>query len=288
MRAFASILSGLVLLVFVVPALAGSAPALRYSVEADGAQPAQAVVQAAPGQAETPPAPAPLRYSVEQAPLAPVVAPQPAVPQPVAVRQAAPQVSTAGAPAAAPGQPIEQVVVRPDTGYRLGPGDKVHVTVYGETDLTGDFEISGSGQIAFPLIGEVRAEGLTPPTLGDTLARKLAAGYLIAPRVAVEVSTYRPFYIVGEVNKPGEYAYVNGMTALNAIALGGGYTPRADEGVIFVRHEGQARETREAVNEATRIRPGDVVRVSESDFWIAMSFLVPITGTMAAARYGVQ
>ncbi|MDE3115807.1 MAG: polysaccharide export protein [Pseudomonadota bacterium] len=281
MRAFALIFLGLTLLVVAVPALAGDAPPLRYSVEADGPQPAQS----APVQPQGTPAAAPLRYSVQQAPLAPASA-APSSPAPV---PAGPQTQAAATPSQPPPQVPEQVVVQATaTGYRLGPGDKVHVTVYGESDLTGDFEISGSGQIAFPLIGEVRAEGLTAPALGDELARKLAAGYLIAPRVAVEISAYRPFYIVGEVNKPGEYAYVNGMTALNAIALGGGYTPHADEGVIFVRHEGQAREAREDVTEATRIRPGDVVRVSESDFWIAMSFLQPLTASMAAARYGVQ
>ena len=276
------------LLVLAGPATAGSAPALRYSVEADGAQPAQAVAQAAPSQPA--PSPVPLRYSVEQAPLPPAQPPQATTVTPqVSQQPAAPQASPAVAPAAPPSRPTEQVVVRSTaTGYRLGPGDKVHVTVYDEADLTGDFPISGSGQIAFPLIGEVRAAGLTAPELGNELTRRLAAGYLIAPRVAVEVSAYRPFYVVGEVNKPGEYPYVNGMTALNAIALGGGYTPHAAEGVIYVRHEGQATETREEVTEDTKIEPGDVVRVSESGFWIAMSFLMPITASMADARYGVQ
>ncbi|MBU6445113.1 MAG: polysaccharide export protein [Alphaproteobacteria bacterium] len=274
MRAFGLIVLGLMLPLFATPAGAGDAPPLRYSVEADGTQPEQSP----PVQSQGVPAAAPLRYSVEQGPLPPPAAAAPVSRVPV----------SAAAPVPPAHQPEQVVVQAKAAGYRLGSGDKVHVTVYDEKDLTGDFQISGSGQIAFPLIGEVRAAGLTAPQLGDELAHKLAAGYLIAPRVAVEVATYRPFYVVGEVNKPGEYPYVNGMTALNAIALGGGYTPHAAEGVIYVRHEGQATETREEVNEGTKIEPGDVVRVSESGFWVAMSFIMPLTATMADARYGVQ
>lgn len=183
--------------------------------------------------------------------------------------------------------PPEEVVVTASNGYKLGAGDKVHVTVYGEADLTGDFEISGTGQMAFPLVGNLHAAGLSAPELGDLLAAKLSPGYLKSPRVAVEVAAYRPFYIIGQVNKPGQYPYVNGMTALNAIALGGGYTPRASEGVIYVRHEGEVKETREPANESTVIRPGDVVRVSESGFWSVMEVLQPVTGLVGAARYGI-
>ena len=171
-------------------------PPLRYSIEAEDAPPSQPASQSAP---QTP------RYSAGMPPASAPV-------QQVAVTQ-----------------PAERTTVsRRRPGYRLGPGDKVHVTVYGEGDLSGDFEVSGSGRIAFPLIGDVTAAGLTAPGLGEDLTKKLAGGYLLNPRVSVEVVTYRPFYIIGEVNKPGSYPYTDGMTAMNAIGLGGGFTPRAE------------------------------------------------------------
>lgn len=254
MRIAALILSGLVCAAFAAPAAAApvsnadAAPGLRYSVQ-DGPAAAPRTTDALP-----PPQAAPIRYSVQQAPLA---------------------------------TPQERVTVSGNNDYRLGPGDKVHITVYGESDLTGDFEISGSGRLAFPLIGDVRAAGLTAPALGEALAAQLAGRYLKDPRVAIEITTYRPFYIVGEVNKPGQYAYVNGMTAMNAIALAGGFTPRATESHVYVRHEGETRETELAADEAVAIQPGDVVRVSESGFWSVMSVLQPVTGLIGIARYGI-
>lgn len=232
------------------------APVLRYSVEDGPSLPPSADTQA-------PPQAAPIRYSVQRTPL-----PPPSV-----------------APAAF--SPGERVEVTGDRDYQLGPGDKVHITVYGESDLSGDFEISGSGQLAFPLIGDVRAAGLTAPALGEALAAQLAGRYLKDPRVAIEITTYRPFYIVGEVNKPGQYPYVNGMTAMNAIALAGGFTPRATESYVYVRHEGETRETQLAADEPVAIRPGDVVRVSESGFWSVMSVLQPVASLAGIARYGL-
>jgi len=262
MRIAALILSGILCAALAAPVSAAPAsnadmaPGLRYSVEDGPSLPVGANTQA-------PPEAAPIRYSVQRAPLPP--------------------------PSATPAAyaPRERVVVTGDSDYRLGPGDKVHITVYGESDLTGDFEISGSGRLAFPLIGDVRAAGLTAPALGDALAAQLGGRYLKDPRVAIEITAYRPFYIVGEVNKPGQYAYVNGMTAMNAIALAGGFTPRATESHVYVRHEGERREAELAADEAVAIQPGDVVRVSESGFWSVMSVLQPVTGLIGIARYGV-
>lgn len=242
---------------------AASAPPLRYSVESDGStnQPRYTVGRK---RSYTPPpqAPAPSQQSAPQ--------------QPAPVQHFA---SASPAP--------EAVTVRGYRGYRLGPGDKVHVTVFGEADLTGDFEVSGTGHIAFPLIGEVHAAGLTASQLGDSLSAKLANGYLKNPRVAVEVSTYRPFYVIGQVNKPGSYPYSNGMTAINAVAMAGGFTPSASDDYVYVRHAGQAREVRMPANDVTEIEPGDVVRVRESAFWSVMSILSPLTAAAANARYGL-
>ena len=170
--------------------------------------------------------------------------------------------------------------------YRLGTGDKIHVTVYDEADLSGDFQVDATGFIRLPLIGQVKAGGMTAHEVEGDIASALQQGYLNDPRVNVEVTTYRPFYIVGEVSKPGEYPYANGMTIPTAVALAGGYTPKAVESVVYVRHQGDKAEIRLAANEATPIRPGDVVRVDSTTFWDVIDVLSPLAG-VSALRYTV-
>ena len=170
--------------------------------------------------------------------------------------------------------------------YRLGTGDKVRVTVYGEDDLGGEFEVDGNGAISLPLIGEVTAAGESASSLEQQIATKLADGYLNSPRVSVAISTYRPFYVIGQVNHPGQFPYVNGMSALNAVALAGGYTNQANEGTIYVRRNGSPREEELPADQMTSILPGDVVRVPESTFWAVMSVAGPLAG-LAAFRYSV-
>lgn len=150
--------------------------------------------------------------------------------------------------------------------YRLGPSDKVRVTVFGEPDLSGEFLISGTGIVALPLVGGVAVGGSTIPEAEAKLADRLKQGFLNNPRVSVEVLNFRPFYILGEVNNPGSYPYVDGMTVLNAVALGGGYTYRADKKDIKIRREvnGATKEIR--VPQETTVMPGDVVEVGERFF----------------------
>lgn len=216
---------------------------------------------------------------------------QPA-PQPVqyAVAQPAPQSQAYGykpgdgasmfpdgaAPAAAPG-------ARYAADYVLGPRDKVRLTVYDETDLSGEYTIDGSGFVSLPLIGQVHAAGNTAAQLQAAVAGALAQGYLKTPRVAIEVSSYRPFYIIGAVNRPGEYPYVDHMSALNAVAMAGGYLPSASEGTLYVRHEGSSQEIEMPADQAPLIRPGDVVRVKNALFWDAMSVFSPLTSVAGAA-----
>ncbi len=102
----------------------------------------------------------------------------------------------------------------------------------------------------------------------------------------MEITTYRPFYIVGQVFKPGAYPYQNGLTASSAVALAGGFTPKAVSSVVYVRHQGENIETTLAANESTMIRPGDVVRVDSTTFWDMMDVLTPLTG-VSALRYTV-
>jgi len=107
-----------------------------------------------------------------------------------------------------------------DDAYRLGSGDKVHIAVFGQPDLNGDFAVDGGGSVQLPLIGTVKAAGLTVAEFQKQVISKYADGYLVNPNVEVDVVSYRPFYIIGEVRTPGQYQYVNGMSALNAVAWG--------------------------------------------------------------------
>ena len=168
-------------------------------------------------------------------------------------------------------------------GYTLGPGDKIRVSVFGEEDLSGEYQIDSSGMVRLPLIGTIRAAGFTSPSLENAIAGALAQGYLKSPKVNVEVSAYRPFYIIGAVNRPGEYPYVANMSALNAVAFGGGFTDAARTSTIFIRHEGSTNEVEMPAGQVTMIRPGDVVRVKNTIFWDAMSVFSPLAGPAVLA-----
>jgi polysaccharide export outer membrane protein len=169
---------------------------------------------------------------------------------------------TAAQPAAAPSTAADPLA---DT-YRLGTGDKVRVIVFGEDNLGGEYEVDSDGFVRLPLIGQVKAAGLPVHQFESDVAEKLKDGYLRDPRVSVEVLSYRPFYILGEVNKPGEYPYVNGMSVLNAVALAGGYTYRANQSQVYVRRNGQADEMSAPADQTTKIFPGDIIRVKERFF----------------------
>jgi polysaccharide export outer membrane protein len=171
------------------------------------------------------------------------------------------------------------------TSYRLGTGDKVRVIVFGEDDLGGEFQIDSSGYVRLPLIGELQAQGLTVQALETRIETALGNGYLQQPRVNVEVTDYRPFYIIGEVNKPGQYPYVNDMSAPNAIALAGGYTEKAADSFLYVRRNGQTKEEEVPADETTKIGPGDVVRVPPTMFWAAITFAGPISAIVSTRWY---
>lgn len=154
--------------------------------------------------------------------------------------------------------------VAQEQGYRLGSGDRVKVTVFGEEDLSGEFELDGDSRFSMPLIGTVNARGSTPRVLEERIATLLLDGFLKNPKVSVEVMNYRPFYILGEVNNPGSYPYRAGMTILNAAAMAGGFTFRADEDDIEVSRGGTGAPS--VMEPTTIVQPGDVIRVKESIF----------------------
>jgi polysaccharide export outer membrane protein len=183
---------------------------------------------------------------------------------------------------------VTVVGLRPseDTSYRIDTGDTVHVTVFGETDLSGSFEIDSQGYVRLPLIGPVPAAGLSTYGLETRITASLVqGGYLLSPRVNVEVTTNRPFYIIGEVAKPGQYPYVNAMSVPNAIALAGGYTAQAAESAVTIRHQGETKGQNMPADASTRIRPGDVVRVERSTYWSILTLLAPLISPMATVAY---
>lgn len=149
-----------------------------------------------------------------------------------------------------------------DANYRLGPGDKLHIVVLGADDLTGDYSVGDNGTISSPLIGDVKAAGLTRAQVEREMEQKLSQGYLRNPKVSVSILTYRPFYIYGEVTKPGEYPYASGMRVNSAVATAGGYTYRANENYVIVTRDGQERKALPS----SPIQPDDVIRVPERYF----------------------
>jgi polysaccharide export outer membrane protein len=151
--------------------------------------------------------------------------------------------------------------------YRLGSGDHVHIVVFGQDEMTGDYQVDGSGKIAFPLIGEIQAGGRTARELEGAIRSALSPEYLKDPKVGAEVLTYRPFYILGEVRTPGSYAFVSGMTVINAVALAGGFTPRAKVKDFDLSRMGKdGRRDKVDATQDTPVQPGDVITVRERWF----------------------
>ncbi len=157
-------------------------------------------------------------------------------------------------------------VVRTIPEYRMGSGDKIRVITFGEEALTGEFSIGGSGMVSLPLIGEVKAAGLSVPEFQSQVETKLKEGYLKEPRVSVEVLNYRPFYILGEVEKPDTYPYTNGLTVVNAVATAGGFTYRANTKKVYIKRSDSSVEQEFPLSTSTLVAPGDTIRVGERFF----------------------
>ncbi len=150
--------------------------------------------------------------------------------------------------------------------YTLGSGDEVKVTVFNHDDLSGKFFINEIGVISLPLVGNLKLGGMTLREAESVIKDALQPDFLVNPRVSVQVMNYRPFYIIGEVNEPGSYPYVNGMTVTEAVALAGGYTYRAKKKeVLIIRGTDQAKKETPATD-TTAVLPGDVIKVPERFF----------------------
>jgi polysaccharide biosynthesis/export protein len=153
-----------------------------------------------------------------------------------------------------------------DAAYRLDAGDKLRVVVYGQDGLTNTYAIDAGGSITMPLIGAVAARGRTPAGLALEISAKLRGGYIREPSVAVEIESYRPFFILGEVAAPGQYPYVPNMSVESAVAIAGGFSPRARRDSVTLTHSDSSGSSRYVVPLGTALGPGDTVLVGERWF----------------------
>jgi polysaccharide export outer membrane protein len=164
----------------------------------------------------------------------------------------------------AQGQPLPPAAAA--ASYLLGPNDRIRLKVYGEADITGEYEVDSNGQVSIPLAGHIAAAGMTTKQLERSISSALAKGIVRDPRVNVEIALYRPYYILGEVKKGGEYPYRLGLTVMDAVASAGGYTYRANEGKVYLRRSGAGVEEVYALDAPILVFPGDNIRVPERYF----------------------
>jgi polysaccharide export outer membrane protein len=153
-----------------------------------------------------------------------------------------------------------------DTAYRLDAGDRLRVVVYGQEGLTNTYAIDAGGSITMPLIGSVPARGQTPAGLAAAITAKLRNGFIRDPSVAVEIEAYRPFFIQGEVAAPGQYPYVPNMSVESAVAIAGGFSPRARRDSVTLTHTDRNGSMRVVVPLGTALSPGDTILVGERWF----------------------
>jgi len=152
------------------------------------------------------------------------------------------------------------------SGYKIGAGDRLTIRVAGELDLTNDYLVDGAGNISMPYIRTTQVAGLTSAESEQMIAAKLRGGYLRNPNVSVQVTTPRPFFILGEVNTAGSFAYQPGMSVQNAVAIAGGYTARADEGAVLITRKNVKGTATYKVPVTTQVYPGDIVYIRERWF----------------------
>jgi polysaccharide export outer membrane protein len=159
-----------------------------------------------------------------------------------------------------------QAAIPVDDLYRLGPGDKLRIIVFGENELSGEFFVDDSGAIDLPLIGDIPATGVTVGEFEDRVVARFKEGYLRDPKVSIEVLNYRPFFIIGEVRNGGEYPYKSGLTIQDAVAMAGGFSYRANQKTVYIRRAGENNEQSFDSTQRVPIYPGDNVRIPERFF----------------------
>ena len=194
----------------------------------------------------------------------PVAVAQPAIMAPTEPAQMPPSVVMG--PPAGPGPASPTAAMAAEPAYILGSGDKLRIVVFGQDGLSNSYAVDAAGNITMPLIGAVYAREHTTAALSQDIAGKLRNGYIREPHVAVEVEAYRPFFILGEVTAPGQYPYVANMTAETAIAIAGGFSPRASKAKVEVSRAVDGQLYRGKVPLSFPLRPGDTIQVSERWF----------------------
>lgn len=172
---------------------------------------------------------------------------------------------TAGA--CAPRYPAaDYALTEPAGPYRLASGDRLRVIVFGQDNLSNIYAVDGAGRIAMPLIGSVEAQGRTTQQLAQAIETRLRGGYLREPKVSVEVDTYRPFFVLGEVTQSGQFPYVNGMTVQTAVAIAGGFTPRGQRNSAEVTRQIEGQPVTATVPITYPVQPGDTIVIKERWF----------------------
>ncbi|MAZ76240.1 MAG: hypothetical protein CMH31_02945 [Micavibrio sp.] len=159
----------------------------------------------------------------------------------------------------------EQAIEKFDE-YVLGPEDKLKINVFGEKELSGDYRVGSEGSIAFPLIGDINVEGLTLRQAEEAIKVKLRQGYLKKPSVSIEIAESRPFYILGEVRRPGSYNYIAGMSVLQAVAISGGFTYRANRKSVEILRGNEAPAEPMNTTTSEKVKPGDIIFIQERLF----------------------
>jgi polysaccharide export outer membrane protein len=254
------------------PVLAQPIPAPRSDLDAMayGAGPVAPPPMAAPAPVPVAPQPMPVAAPVPVAP-PPVIAAAP--PPPAAYRpgllsgvlRKKPGVVVASAGPVVPVVAAAPVIIH-DPAYRLDAGDRLRVVVYGQEGLTNSYAVDAAGVVTLPLIGSVPARGCTPAELAAAITSRLQSGFIREPYVAVEIEAYRPFFILGEVAAPGQYPYVPNMTAEAAVAIAGGFTPRAKRNVVAITRTTAMGQTRIVASPDAPLSPGDTITIGERWF----------------------
>jgi polysaccharide biosynthesis/export protein len=177
----------------------------------------------------------------------------------------APPPQAVGGPYVAPGAAFAAAPALAQP-YTLDTGDRLRISVFGQEGVTNTYLVDAGGYVNIALVGPVGARGLTPPSLAQAIAARLREGYIREPHVSVEVEAYRPFYILGEVNAPGQYPYQPGMSVETAIAIAGGYSSRADKRNAMLTRAMNGAPFKSKVPLQTPLRPGDTINVGERWF----------------------
>lgn len=202
-------------------------------------------------------------------PSAPQAYTQPPAQQPYVMQYGAPQVAApqyrAGGPYVAPyGYAAAPATYEPP--YTLDAGDRMRIVVFGQDGISNSYIVDAGGNVNLPLVGVVPARGYTTQQLSQMIAERLKQGYVREPHVSVEIEAYRPFFILGEVTNPGQYPYVANMTVEKAVAIAGGFAPRASKGKVVLTRNAPGQQIHGEVPLTYPLRPGDTILVKERWF----------------------